>query len=159
MAARMPRVRRGAHITEADSTHGLLGERAVARGEQHWYAGVCYDTFNNRPRALTLNLACTWCAPPRRRDSKPATAEEPWYLATSLPTFAQAVAWYRQRMCLEETFKDFQSGFGLDDARLSRAGRLGRLVANLTLAVAGLHLLALPEARVLPRGWATCVVT
>ena len=153
------RVRRGARITEADGTHWLLGERALARGDRHWYAGVCYGTFNNRPRALEINLACSWAAPPRRRDSKPTAEEEPWYLATSLPALAQAVAWYRQRMWLEETFKDFQSGFGLDDTRVSTAARLGRLVAALTLAVAWLYLLALPEARLLPRGWAASVVT
>ena len=62
-------------------------------------------------------------------------------------------------MWLEETFKDFQSGFGLDDTRVSTAARLGRLVAALTLAVGWLYLLALPEARVLPRGWAASVVT
>ncbi len=153
------RGRRGARITEADGRHWLLGERAIERGTRLWYVGGCYGTFNNRPRALAINLGCSWCAPPRRRDSKPATEEEPWYLATSLPTLAQAVAWYRQRMWLEETFKDFQSGFGLDETHVTTAARLGRRVAALTLAVAWLYLLALPETRVLPRGWVASVVT
>jgi hypothetical protein len=62
-------------------------------------------------------------------------------------------------MWLKETFKDFHSGFGLDAARISTARRLGRLVDALTLAVAWLHLLALPECGVLPPGWARSVVT
>ncbi len=62
-------------------------------------------------------------------------------------------------MWVEETFKDFHSGFGLDAARVSTAGRLGRLVAALTLAVAWLHLLALPECGLLPRRWTASVVT
>ena len=76
-----------------------------------------------------------------------------------LRSLRDAVAWYRQRMWVEETFKDFHSGFGLDATRVSNAGRLGRLVAALTVAVAWLHLLALPEVGLLPRLWAASGVT
>jgi len=76
-----------------------------------------------------------------------------------LGALREAVAWYRQRIRIEETFKHFQSGFGLDAARVSTAGRLGRLVAALTVAVAWLHLLALPEVGLIPRHWAAPIVT
>jgi hypothetical protein len=143
------RVRRKAQITPATGPAWQLGTEGLRPGERRWVPQVRYGTFNNRPRELWINLACT-------RDT---AAPEPWYLATSLGSGREAVAWYRQRMWLEATFKDFHSGFGLDAARISRAPRLGRLVAALTLAVAWLHLLALPEARLLPRGWARSVVT
>jgi hypothetical protein len=60
---------------------------------------------------------------------------------------------------MEETFKAFHSGFGLDASRVSNAGRLGRLVAALTLAVAWLHRLALPEVGLMPRTRAAWAVT
>jgi hypothetical protein len=154
------RLRRGARITAADDTHWLLGAEGTAQGEQRWLPQVRYGTFNNRPRALWINLACSWCPPAaRRRDKTGKEYQEPWYLATSLGNLREAVAWYRQRMWIEETFKDFHSGFGLDATRVRTAGRLGRLVAALTLAIAWLHLLALPECKRLPRGWAASVVT
>ncbi len=154
------RLRRGARITEADGTRWLLGAEGVTAGETRWLPGVRYGTFNNRPRALWINLACSWCPPAeRRRDRTGQAHQEPWYLATSLGSLRAAVAWYRQRMWVEETFKDFHSGFGLDATRVSNAGRLGRLVAALTLAVAWLHLLALPEVGLVPHAWAASVVT
>jgi hypothetical protein len=154
------RLKQGARITEADDRHWLLGEEGTREGEQRWLPGVRYGTFNNRPRALWINLACSWCPPAARRRAKTGKEyQEPWYLATSLGSLREAVAWYRQRMWVEETFKDFHSGFGLDATRLSNARRLGRLVAALTVAVAWLHLLALPEVGLVPRGWAASVVT
>jgi len=154
------RLKRGARITEPDDTHWLLGEEGTREGEQRWLAQVRYGTFNNRPRALWINLACSWCPPAQRRQDKTGQEyQEPWYLATSLGSLREAVAWYRQRMWVEETFKDLHSDFGLDATRVSNAGRLGRLVAALTVAVAWLHLLALPEVGLLPRTWAASVVT
>jgi hypothetical protein len=153
------RVRRKAQITPAAGPAWKLGADGLRPGETRWVPGVRYGTFNNRPRELWINLACTWCPPDVRRAKRGQEYREPWYLATSLGSLREAVAWYRQRMWLEETFKDFHSGFGLDAVRVSNAARLGRLVAALTLAVAWLHLLALPECGVLPRGWARSVVT
>ena len=95
----------------------------------------------------------------RRRDKTSKGYQEPWYLATSLPTLVRVVAWYRLRMWVEATFQDLHATCGLDATRVSNTGRLGRLVAPLTLAVAWLHLLALPEGGGVPRGWAASVVT
>ena len=103
---------------------------------------------------MTINLAQCWRLPrhqardPRRRD--PA---EPWYLATSLARPDQAAAWYRQRGWIEQSFKDTKSRFGLAKVRVACPRRLSRLLAALTLALAWLTLLALPEARRLPPGW------
>jgi hypothetical protein len=64
------RLRRGARITAADDTHWLLGAEGTAQGEQRWLPQVRYGTFNNRPRALWINLACSWCPPAARRRDK-----------------------------------------------------------------------------------------
>jgi hypothetical protein len=154
------RLKRGARITEADGAHWLLGEEGTREGEQRWFPSVRYGTFNNRPRALEIHLVCSWCLPAQRRwDKTGKEYQEPWYLATSWGSLRDAVAWYRQRMWVEEIFKAFHSGFGLDATRVSNARRLGRLVAALTVAVAWLHLLALPAVGLVPRTWAASVVT
>jgi hypothetical protein len=153
------RVRRKAQITPATGPAWKLGTEGLRPGERRWVPAVRYGTFNNRPRELWINLACTWCPPPGRRAKRGKEYQEPWYLATSLRSLREAVAWYRQRMWLEETFKDFHSGFGLDATRISTARRLGRLLAALTLAVAWLYLLDLPEGGALPRSWTRSVVT
>lgn len=153
------RVRRKAQITPATGPAWKLGAEGLRAGEARWVPQVRYGTFNNRPRELWINLACTWCPPPLQRVKRGKEYQEPWYLATNLGSLREAVAWYRQRMWLEETFKDFHSSFGLDATRISTARRLGRLLAALTLAVGWLYLLALPESGALPRRWACSVVT
>jgi hypothetical protein len=154
------RLRRGCLISAPDGRRWKTGEEGLGRGQARWEPGVRYGTYHDRPRDLVINLAASWRPPKRLRgDRKGKEYTEPWYLATSLASLDAAVAWYRQRMWLEETFKDFQSTFGLDEARVGRAARLGRLLAALSLAVAWLHLLALPKTGALPRGWAASVVT
>jgi hypothetical protein len=59
----------------------------------------------------------------------------------------------------EGTFKDGHATLGLDRAQVGSAARLGRLVAALSLALAWLHLLALPETALLPLNGAASVVT
>lgn len=154
------RVRRGAQIAEADGRRWKLGEEGLRPGQQRWHSGVRYGAYHDRPRDLVINLACSW-ARPRRARAKRSGKEytEPWYLATSLHSLIAAVAWYRQRMWIEATFKDCHSVFGLDQAQIGSAARLGRLVAALSLALAFLHLLALPKSRALPPGWAASVTT
>ena len=154
------RVKRGTTITEADGRQWKLGEEGLRPGQRRWVSSVRFATYHDRPRDLVINLACSWRWPKRpRRQKKGKEYKEPWYLATSLGSLGSAVAWYRERMWLEETFKDFHSEFGLEDVQIGKAGRLGRLVGALSLAVAWLHLLALARTGVLPSNWAASVVT
>ena len=153
------RLRRGALITEPEGRGWKLGAEGLRPGQVRWAPGVRYGTYHDRPRDLVVHLACSWRRPKRRRVKRGKEYQEPWYLATSLGSLGAAVAWYRQRMWLEETFRDCHSGFGLDRVAVASARRLGRLVAALTLALAWLHVLALPRSRLLPRGWAASVVT
>lgn len=154
------RLRRGARITPAAGPAWRLGAEGLERGRTRWAPGVRYGTHHDRPRDLWINLACSWRLPRLVRGDKTGTEyQEPWYLATSLDTLGCAVAWYRQRMWIEETFKDWHGRFGLDAVLVGSAERLGRLVAALGLATAWLHLLALPGVGALPCGWAASVVT
>ena len=154
------RVRRGTIITAGDGRQWKLGKEGLKQGEVRWVTNVRYATYHDRPRDLWVNLACSWRSPKRRRaDKKGKEYQEPWYLVTSLGNLGWAVAWYRQRMWIEENFKDFHSTFGLDDAQVGSAQRFAPLVAALSLAVAWLHLLTLSRVGVLPKGWGASVVT
>jgi hypothetical protein len=55
------RVRRKAQITPAAGPAWKLGTEGLRPGERRWVPAVRYGTFNNRPRELWINLACTWC--------------------------------------------------------------------------------------------------
>ena len=68
-----------------------------------------------------------------------------------LPRPGAATAWYAQRTWLEATFKDAKSRFGLDRVALGCPDRLNRLLLGLTLALAWLALVALPEIGALHR--------
>jgi hypothetical protein len=154
------RLKRGALISEADGRQWKLGKEDLKRGQVRWLGEVRYGTYHDKPRDLVINPACSWREPKHHREGKRAKGyQEPWYLATSLGDLTRTVAWYRQRMWLEETFKDFHNSFGLEDVLVGSAPRLGRLVAALNLAIAWLHLLALPELGLLPRHWQSSVVT
>ncbi len=129
------RVNRGTCLTDGSGRHWKLGEEGLERGERRWLPLVHFGLYHDRPRSLTLNIALSWRLPrhlarsPRRQDP-----EEPWYLATSLQTAQQAVAWYQQRWWIEASFKDSKSRFRLKDVQVSRPDRLSRLLMALTIA-------------------------
>jgi len=62
--------------------------------------------------------------------------QDPWLLATNLPSLREALHAYARRMWIEEMFGDFKGhGFNLEDSHLSHFLRLSRL----TLAVVLLY--------------------
>jgi hypothetical protein len=148
------RIDRGTCLAGPDGRRWKLGQEGLALGELRWAPGVRYGTYHDRPRELVLNVALCWRPSARRASRKPhRVPTQPWYLATSLASADQAVAWYWQRGWIEQSFKDSKSRFGLDAARVGCPERLSRLLLALTLALAWLTLLALPELRLLPPGW------
>ena len=74
--------------------------------------------------AVTVNLVLYWGRGHR----------EPWYLATSLPDAKVAVRHYRQRMQLEQYFRDGKQYFALDRGTATTTERLGRMLVGLLLA-------------------------
>jgi hypothetical protein len=77
--------------------------------------------------------------------------EQPWLLATNLPSFRATLKAYGYRMWIEEMFGDLKDhGFDLESSRLTSFSCLSRL----TLAVALLYVWAiLVAARVIKNGW------
>ena len=152
------RVTRGTCLTEADGARWKLGQRDPARGRLSWHPRVRYGLFHGRPRDVTVNLAQCWRLPRHQaRDRRCRQPAEPWYLATDLGSADRAAAWYRQRGWIEQSFRDSKSRFGLAKVQVACPRRLSRLLAALTLALAWLALLALPEGRHRPPRWRTAV--
>lgn len=95
----------------------------VTRPDQSCWAPHACLTLKH---ALLVNLLAYW---------KPKE-DEPWLLATNLPTQRLTIQAYSRRMWIEEMFGDFKSnGFDLEHTRLHHFLRLSRL----TLAVALLY--------------------
>jgi hypothetical protein len=149
------RIDAGVWITAPDGQQWKTGQEGLQRGQLRMVTGVRYGRQRNhrRPRDLVVNLAMSWRIPNRRqRRCKPP--DQPWYLATSLGDAHCAVAWYWQRGWIEQSFKDSKSRcFGLDAVRIGCQQRLSRLLVGLTIALAWLSLLGLPELGCLPPGW------
>jgi hypothetical protein len=60
--------------------------------------------------------------------------QEPWLLATNLPSARQTLQAYARRMWIEEMFGDFKGhGFNLEDSHLSHFLRLSRLTLVIAL--------------------------
>lgn len=63
---------------------------------------------------------------------------EPWIIAMDCPPTRAAVLDYPARRAIEPMFSDFKGrGFDLEDSQPERAGRLGRLLLVMSLAING----------------------
>ena len=155
------RIDKGTCVTAAgDVRHKLGVDLSIGLGEQRWLGRVRYALHHGRPNDIWLNVGCSWlpaASAAARKD--PAEPDEPGFLATTAPSVALAVAWYRKRFWVEESFKDDKSRLLLDEVRVESTLRLDRLLMALTIAVAWLCLIADPKAGVLPTNWNAAVVT
>jgi hypothetical protein len=149
----------GTGLVALDGSRWRLGTEGLQPGEIRWAPDVRYgQRSQGRPRDLWVNVALCWRLPRHvDRQLRHQQAEEPWYLATNQSSARQAVAWYRQRFWIEESFKDSKSRFRLKHARIGAPARLTRLLLALTIALCWLALAALPESGVLPVGWHAAV--
>lgn len=153
------RIDRGTCITDADGTRTKLGTEGLTIGARRWFGRVRYALYHGRPNDLWVNVAAVWLTPKERPHRHPTDPDEPWYLATTLPKLELAVAWYRMRFWIEESFKDSKGRFLLDEVRVSTPDRLNTLLMALTIALCWLSLIAQPQLRILPPGWNAAVVT
>lgn len=153
------RLSKGSCITEVNGRRWKLGEEGLERGQLRWAEGVRYGLYHGCPRDLWINLALCWRIPKksRARDPRRKQPGEPWYLATSLKDAQVSASWYWQRGWIEQSFRDSKSRFGLAEVMVSSPKRLGRLLMALTVALAWLTLMALPEVGAMPRRWHAAV--
>jgi hypothetical protein len=155
------RIDKGTCVTnERDERRKLGVDLTLALGEQRWLGRVRYALYHGRPSDIWLNVGCSWLpAPSAAARKEPAEPDEPWFLATTAPSVELAVAWYRKRFWVEESFRDDKSRLLLDEVRVESALRLDRLLMALTIAVCWLCLIADPKTGVLPKNWNSAVVT
>jgi hypothetical protein len=95
-------------------------------GDCIFLRGVVYG-----PAQAKLNLLLWW----------QADQPEPWLLATTLPTAAQARRYYRLRMGIEELFKDLKGRFALESCQCQTLNRITRLMLFALVAFWALALL------------------
>jgi hypothetical protein len=113
---------------EGASYAGNLFDYPVKRGICKLLKGVKY----RKTRPVTQNVVIRWVR------GLPAKRDECWFLTTDLDAGPARVSdLYRQRMTIEELFRDHKSkrnGWSLRDTRVSTADRLDRLLLVLALA-------------------------
>ena len=155
------RIDKGTCVTDTAGRRHKLGVDLIIPRETHlWLGLVRYALYHGRPSEIGVNLAISWVTPDASARRKAATEpKEPWYLATSLPSLPLAVAWYKRRFWIEESFRDDKSRLLLDAVRVESARRLNHLLMALTIAVCWLCLIADPKKGVLPPNWNAAVVT
>lgn len=128
----------------------LLRRLPIRRGQVLWVEGVIYRP-EGRPfewGGIEVNLLVAW----------KGSAPEPWYVVTTLESAAQAWAYYRRRMRIDEGFRDWKQRLGLRQVAVSEVERMARLMVGVvlaTLVLALLGLFGLPEGfrrQVLGRG-------
>ena len=140
------RVNRGTCLTDGQGHRCKLGEDGLLPGQQHWWPAVRFGLYHDRPRSLTLNIALSWRLPRHlARSPRQQTPDDPWYLATSLATLQQAVAWYQQRWWIEESFKGSKTRFRLKYVQVGTPERRSRLLMALTIALCWLARLVLAQ--------------
>jgi len=109
----------------------------LGKGQTVWGAEV--GVTDARP--VRVNLRAVWAA----------GQEEPWYLATNLGTEKEVRGFYRQRMRIEQAFRDGKSHFKVGALKRWKNREHGeRMLAVLTLVLLFVAWLAL---RRLPVGW------
>jgi hypothetical protein len=145
------RITAGTGLVTADGSRWRLGTEGLRPGEMRWEPNVrSGQRYQGRPHDLWINVALCWRLPRHVQSRHPPNlATEPWYLATNQPSAQQAVAWYRQRFWIEESFKDSKSRFQLKRVRIGSPERFTRLLLALTIALCWLALAALPESSAL----------
>jgi len=113
----------------------LLNRLPIRKGQVLWLPGVIYRP-EGRPfeqGGIEVNLLISW----------KSSAEEPWYVVTTLESAEQALAYYRRRMRIDEGFRDWKQRLGLRQAAVFPVERMARLLVGLVLATLVLALLGL----------------
>jgi hypothetical protein len=127
---------------------GLLKKYPVTKGMAVVWHGVRY----RQEDPVTQHVVIRW------KEGLPKKRDEPWYLMTDLKRSAVALTdLYGQRMTVEELFRDDKNkrnGFALRHTKVTKPGRIDRLLLILALAywlLCGIGLLAQRQYR--PGQW------
>jgi hypothetical protein len=79
-----------------------LDQLGITPGTSLYFQGI--KVRNTKPLA-GFDVACKW-----KRNYQEWTVDEAWFILTTLGNLPQAIAAYKQRMGIEEMFRDCKSG-------------------------------------------------
>jgi hypothetical protein len=120
------RLRCNEYIESADGGWVQLNQLGLAPGMALYFEGIKVTKTHGFGG---WNLAAYW-----RRQYRKRRAKEGWFILTNLDGFQQAMSAYRQRMGIEELFRDCKSGgYHLEETGLEGT-RLMALLLILTIA-------------------------
>lgn len=91
------------------------------KGERRYFQNV----YITRKRRGPFHLACYWAK----------TEDDPWYIATDQTADCRTLAEFKKRFYVETMFSDFKKrGFNLEDTRIQKPQRIGRLILIVVIA-------------------------
>lgn len=133
------------HHDKATNIAKELPELLLSKEHKHRCRGVLYKRKNKKRHNVNRQGKVTK-AEVNKKQSK--SAKEPWFLVSNLPQenfkAHQLVNFYRQRMSIEESFRDCKNeyyGLGLRRSRTKCTQRLEIILLIAMLALFGLYLL------------------
>lgn len=120
------RLRKSHCIETENSIWQRLDELGIVPGTSLYFQGI--RVRKTRP-AVGFDIACKW-----KRNSQGRTVNEAWFILTDLGTLPAAIAAYKQRMGLEEMFRDCQTGgYSLEGTSL-KGESLIKMILLMTIA-------------------------
>jgi hypothetical protein len=103
-----------------------LEQLGITPGTSLYFQGI--KVRKTKPLA-GFDVACKW-----KRNYQGWTVDEAWFLLTNLGNLPQAIAAYKQRMGIEEMFRDCKSGgYNLEGTGLT-GGRLIKIILLMTIS-------------------------
>lgn len=120
------RLKKNEYVELEENIWFQLKELGLAPGISLYYQGIKVT----KTRGFGgFNLAAKW-----RRNYGPNKSKEPWFILTNLPSLAEAISAYTQRMGIEEMFRDFKGGgYNLEETRVNNS-RLMSIILLICLA-------------------------
>jgi len=120
------RLKRNTYFRQKDGLQRQLSDCDKASGVRVFIGGV---KVTKTQEIGDFNLAFY-----RRRSHRKRRSKDCWFLLTNCEQWSQAVGYYRQRMCIEEMFRDCkEGGYRLEGSRL-RGKRLDSLILMMAIA-------------------------
>ena len=128
---------KSSHLVKVEQEWRPLGSFITQAGQSCWLGHLLLT----QQHAYAVNLLVHW----------QVGEDEPWLLATNLPSLREALRAYARRMWVEGLFGDLKgNGFDLESTRLRQVSKLSRL----TLAVVLLYVeLVAFGSRAVKAGW------
>ena len=120
------RLKKNHCLATENSIWQRLDQLGVVPGTSLYFQGV--KVRKTRP-VCGFDIACKW-----KRNYQASTVKEAWFILTDLGSLPAAITAYKQRMGIEEMFRDYKTGgYNLEGTSLT-GDRLIKMILLMTLA-------------------------